>query len=214
MPASDTPPPVVAVWDATANCYVQASAPVCVAAGRSAGSLCGGKVFRRLGGAELCAEHYDRAMYDRRAVFQQEDEDYGWRYETQRQQWDPDAAEVVYYLLRESDGLIKIGTSARFRMRLAELRAEHGLLRVLLTHRGDRATETGMHGRFKRLRVHGEWFRPEGSLAAWILDLRNRQEEITPSRTLRETVALSEVAALLKDARRTQRRLAQDRCAA
>lgn len=113
MPASDTPPPVVAVWDATANCYVQASAPVCVAAGRSAGSLCGGKVFRRLGGAELCAEHYDRAMYDRRAVFQQEDEDYGWRYETQRQQWDPDAAEVVYYLLRESDGLIKIGTTAR-----------------------------------------------------------------------------------------------------
>src|SRR5258708_5222639 len=144
------PPPVIAVWDQAVNGYVRATVRVCVA-GDSAGSLCGEEVFRRVGGAGFCEHHYDRAMYDRRAIFRQEDDDYGWSFEAR--QWDADATEVVYYLLRESDGLIKIGTTARFRQRVGQLRAEHGNLRGLLTHHGDRDCEDGMHYRFKALTV-------------------------------------------------------------
>ena len=204
-----TPSPVIAVWDHAVNGYVRAAARVCVA-GDSAGSLCGEEVFRRLGGAGFCAHHYDRAMYDRRAIFRQEDEDYNWLYEAQ--QWDADAAEVVYYLLRESDGLIKIGTSTRFRVRLGELRAEHGTLRVLLTHRGDRICESGMHLRFRDLRVGGgEWFRPGKPLMAWILEVRRRQEKIKPPGLLPGTVTLGEIIPLVKTARRTQMRAARAR---
>jgi hypothetical protein len=204
-----TPPPVIAVWDASANCYVQASASVCVAAGDSPGSLCGGEVFRRLGGAGLCAEHYGRALYDRRAIFRQEDEDYGWSFDERR--WDADAAEVVYYLLRESDGLIKIGTSTIFRNRLSGLRGEHGALRILLTHRGDRICEQGMHMRFRDLRVTGEWFRPGKPLVAWILEVRRRQEKIVPSGLLPGTVALSDVVRLVKTARQRHMRAVRKR---
>jgi hypothetical protein len=204
-----TPPPVVAVWDTAANRYVQASAGVCVAAGDFPGSLCGEEVFRRIGGAGFCDHHYDRVLYDRRSIFRQEDEDYGWVYEAQ--QWDADAAEVVYYLLRESDGLIKIGTSASFRARLSALRGEHGALRLLLTHRGDREYEQGLHRKFRALGVEGEWFRPGRALMAWILEIRQRQEKVTPPRLLPGTVALSEVRALDKAARRRPARKRDDR---
>jgi hypothetical protein len=203
------PPPVIAVWDASVNGYVRASARVCVA-GDSTGSLCGDEVSRRLGDIGLCAHHYDRALYDRRAIFRQEDEHYGWSFEAR--QWDADAAEIVYYLLRESDGLIKIGTSAVFRQRLGDLRAEHGTLRLLLTHRGDRECEQGMHRRFKDLRVGGgEWFLPGKPLMAWILEARRRQEKIVPPGLLPGTVALSEVIPVIKAARRRHMRAVRTR---
>jgi hypothetical protein len=181
---------------------------VCVA-GDSTGSLCGEEVTRRLGGAGFCEYHYDRAMYDRRAIFRQEDEDYGWSFEAR--QWDADAAEIVYYLLRESDGLIKIGTSAVFRQRLGDLRAEHGTLRLLLTHRGDRVCEQGMHMKFRDLRVTGEWFHPGKPLMAWILEARRRQETIVPPGLLPGTVALSEVAPVVRAARRRHMRSVRTR---
>lgn len=195
------PHPVIAVWDPAVNGYVRAPAGVCVATENSAGSLCGEEVFRRVGGAGLCAHHYDRALYDRRAAFESEDREYGWVYEAQ--QWDADAAEVVYYLLRESDGLIKIGTSSVFRARLSALRGEHGRLRILATHRGDRICESGMHRRFRELRVGGgEWFQPGKPLMTWILEVRRRQERIVPPGLLPGTVTLSEVVPLVKATRR------------
>jgi hypothetical protein len=148
-------------------------------------------------------------MYDRRAIFRQEDEDYGWSFEAR--QWDADTAEVVYYLLRESDGLIKIGTSTRFRERLSDLRAEHGALRLLLTHRGDHDCEDQMHYRFKDLRIHGEWFRPGKPLMGWILEVRRRQDKIVPSGLLPGTVALSEVIPAVKAARRQHMRAVRTR---
>lgn len=203
-----TPPPVIAVWDPAAGGYVRASARVCVA-GDSTGSLCGEEVFRRIGDAGFCVHHYDRVMYDRRAIFQQEDEDYGWSFEARR--WDADAAEVVYYLQRESDRLIKIGTSACFRSRLGDLRREHGPLRLLATHRGDYYCEKGMHRRFVDLHVIGEWFRPEAPLAAWILEVRTRQAKIKPPGLLPGTVALSDVTALAKRAGGLPKRARQRR---
>ncbi|HET9975584.1 MAG TPA: hypothetical protein VFQ68_45685 [Streptosporangiaceae bacterium] len=182
---------------------MQASVGVCVATGDFPGSLCGGEIFRRIGGAGLCVGHYDRALYDRRAIFRQEDEDYGWSFDARR--WDADAAEVVYYLLRESDGLIKIGTSTVLRQRLGDLRAEHGAIRLLLTHRGDRVSEHGMHVKFADFRVEGEWFRAVTPLMDWIVEVRERQAKITPPGLLPGTVALSEVLALAKAARRTRR---------
>jgi hypothetical protein len=195
----DTHPPVIAVWDASSNCYVQASASVCVSAGDFPGSLCGAEVFRRLGGTPLCAEHYDRALYDRRVIFRQEDEDYGWSFEARR--WDPDAMEVVYYL-RRSDGLIKIGTTARFGARLSSLQGQHGPLQILLTHRGDRISEHGMHLKFADLRVGpSEWFRPGKDLLDWIVEVRRRQEKVVPTGLLPGTVALSEVIEVAGPAR-------------
>lgn len=195
-----TPPPVIAIWDTSANRYVQASTGVCVATGDFPGSLCGEEVFRRIGGAGFCVEHYDRVLYDRRAIFRKEDEDYGWSFEARK--WDADAAEVVYYLQRESDGLIKIGISAVLRTRLSVLRWEHGALRLLLTHRGDRDSEHGMHVKFAALRVDGEWFRPGKPLMAWILEVRQRQEKMIPPGLIPGTVALSEVAAMARSAGR------------
>jgi hypothetical protein len=198
-----TPPPVIAVWDTSASRYTQASIGVCVATGDFPGSLCGEEVFRRIGGAGLCAEHYDRALYDRRAIFQKEDAEYGWSFEARK--WDADAAEVVYYLLRESDGLIKIGFSSSLGQRLSVLRWEHGALRLLLTHRGDRESEHGMHVKFAGLRVHGEWFTPGKPLWCWILEVRARQAKMKPPSLAPGTVALSEVTALAKSAGRRRK---------
>lgn len=204
-----THPAVIAVWDASASRYVQAPGGVCVGAGDSPGTLCGAEVFRRIGGVGLCAEHYDRMMYDRSAIFRQEDEDCGWSFEAR--QWDADAREVVYYLLRESDGLIKIGTSARFRTRFGELCTEHGALRILATHRGDRDCETGMHRRFKKMCVHGEWFRPGKPLLEWIMEIRRQQAKIIPSGLAPGTVALSDVIPLAVATRRRHMRVARMR---
>ena len=80
-------------------------------------------------------------------------------------------ASVIYYV-RRSDGLIKIGTTARFSHRMAALRKEHGSLKILLTHPGDRDREQQLHLKFRELRVEGEWFRNTKRLAMWIRKCR------------------------------------------
>lgn len=101
---------------------------------------------------------------------------------------------IVYYIRRESDGLIKIGTSGNFRRRLPQLRAEHGALRILATHRGGREREQDTHKRFAGQHVIGEWFRPEEPLLSWIVEVR--QSRKNRQTVLPGTVPIAEVEAL------------------
>lgn len=161
--------------------------------GHRQGDFCGDTVFRRLADADLCTHHYWRAYdrvltLERREHRQLDAELYGSR------TWEPDAAEVVYYLRRVSDGLIKIGTSSIFRARLSGLRGEHGALQLLLTHRGDRDREYQMHRKFARLRVaHTEFFRPGKPLLTFIVNVRRRQHA---EHVLRGTVPMAELLAI------------------
>lgn len=66
----------------------------------------------------------------------------------------------VYYVQRESDGLIKIGTSRTLADRLKNLRREHGPLRLIAAVGGSHAEEAALHRQFAELRTAGEWFRP------------------------------------------------------
>lgn len=93
-----------------------------------------------------------------------------------------EAAEIarscVYYVQRESDGLIKIGTSRRLSQRMATLRSEHGPITLLLTHPGGHRREGILHGAFLDIRMEGEWFRPEPHLLAWIQKVEKGCDDI------------------------------------
>lgn len=184
-------------------------------------NLCGAPAAATVGGVRMCDRHYQGALRWRREFADAEikaaekaatDErrHAERRAEMERQQreesarrntatsWKADGPDIVYYFQRSSDGLIKIGTSRRFATRSADLIREHGQLRLLLSHRGDRARETAMHGKFAALRVTGEWFRPEADLLAWILEVRRRP--VNASTALPRTVPLADVEALARQA--------------
>jgi Meiotically Up-regulated Gene 113 (MUG113) protein len=157
---------------------------------RWAMNLCGQPVATVIGGAGFCERHRTYALEwhksqsraDRAAELKAQE------YEALKRKWKEDAARattatslaatgphIVYYVRRELDGLIKIGTSSRFTQRLSTLRGEHGALQVLLTHCGDREREKLLHKRFAASRVTGEWFRPDEPLISWILEVRKRR---------------------------------------
>lgn len=69
----------------------------------------------------------------------------------------------VYYV-RRSDGLVKIGFSTRLAARVKGLATEFGPLELLATEPGGLKQEQLRHRQFKRNRVEGEWFRPNGPL--------------------------------------------------
>ena len=151
---------------------------ICGAHWATTGHHCDEPVFKWLGDVGLCDHHYWRTVNAAGVIWlRQREGEYDYYYGGR--ETEADAAEVVYYVRRLSDGLIKIGTTRSFPTRLCDLRMKHGALQVLLTHRGDRATETAMHRKFGRLRVQGEFFRPRQPLIGWIVELRQRQPEAT-----------------------------------
>jgi hypothetical protein len=67
----------------------------------------------------------------------------------------------VYFIEAVGTGRIKIGWTARedVQDRLTELSMQAPVpLRVVVAVRGPRRAEQWLHGRWGRLRVHGEWF--------------------------------------------------------
>jgi Meiotically Up-regulated Gene 113 (MUG113) protein len=167
------------------------SSTVCVARKAVTYIPCGRPVFKWLAQVPLCSRHYDRAIERARLVLCRE-QDADDRFFYGPREWEASAAAIVYYVQR-SDSLIKIGTSATFRSRLSALRAEHGTLQVLLTHRGDRKTEQAIHRKFRNLRAEGEFFRPGKPLLTWIVKVRQRQPEAT---LLPGTLPMAELEAL------------------
>lgn len=89
---------------------------------------------------------------------------------------------VVYYVQRQSDGLIKIGTSRGLAPRMVTLKREHGPLLLIAVVAGSHKEETALHRQFKELRAKGEWFRPELPLLEHVYALmKERPLEPDPS---------------------------------
>lgn len=151
-------------------------------------SLCADEAFRRLGDMWLCPRHFDRALHAARLILEEEVEHmHGAR------EYEANAAAVVYYLRRSSDGLIKIGMTETFWRRLSQLRCEHGDMQILLTHRGGWRDEADAHWQFRRLWVEGEFFRLRKPLMKWIIKVRQMQPADT---LLRGTLSMPDLLTL------------------
>ena len=75
------------------------------------------------------------------------------------------------YLMRHTNGLIKIGASRTPTAREKTLQAEDPRLELFYASRAVRTTESRIHKAFKDLRVRGEWFRLEERHIDWIMFL-------------------------------------------
>lgn len=87
--------------------------------------------------------------------------------------------EIVYFVQCGKGGPVKIGTTGDGWGRIKDLSTAmpmrmHRVSIVL----GGRSLEQHLHRRFRRLRLNGEWFRPEGALKALLRKLpRSRPRE-------------------------------------
>jgi hypothetical protein len=77
---------------------------------------------------------------------------------------------VVYFVRREVDGLVKIGTSINVNRRMSWLANGAGPVTLLGTVPGGFDRENHIHRVFHDSREHGEWFRPTPELLAYIAD--------------------------------------------
>lgn len=75
----------------------------------------------------------------------------------------------VYFIQGSLTRLIKIGVAGNVRRRLTLLQCgSPDILRLLWSYPAPPTHERALHQRFADLRAHGEWFRPEDSLLAYI----------------------------------------------
>lgn len=106
------------------------------------------------------------------------------------------AVSVVYFVRRESDGLIKIGTSRTLANRLRTIKKEHGPLALIATSGGEHKQETALHRQFAGLRAEGEWFQPELPLLEHVYALmKERPLEASPG--LPPIVARREIGSII-----------------
>lgn len=78
----------------------------------------------------------------------------------------------VYFVLRLSDGLVKIGVTRRLQKRLNELRRLYGEIHLLGDQPGIAHDERHLHRIFAHLRVFGEWFELDDDVLAYTVLLR------------------------------------------
>lgn len=217
-------PPALRLYDHEAGDYADAPADVCTArwatggVGRLEGGICGHPAVRRAGDLMLCEHHYTRmwqwfstaAIADRANPPRPGDDRYellkaeaAYHAEVARErllaeQKALEDVSIVYYLQRQSDGLIKIGTTTSPWQRFASLRAQHGPLRLLATHGGTRRHESDMHVRFRKLLAEGrEWFRPERALLAHVARVR-RAHDVRGDGKI-PVVDLAEIRAMIRN---------------
>lgn len=82
------------------------------------------------------------------------------------------ADDLVYFVRRSKDGLIKIGHSDNVARRLTDLQSElQDKITLLATSSGGAAFEKSLHDRFARFRIIGEWFLPDESILNCIAEL-------------------------------------------
>lgn len=83
---------------------------------------------------------------------------------------------LVYFLFNPKTGLIKIGTSISFSMRLAELQRIHEVkLELLGVQHGGRHEEQALHQRFDAFRVAPGW---KGGRREWFQDVPEIREYV------------------------------------
>jgi hypothetical protein len=123
-------------------------------------------------------------------------------------------ASLIYYARRESDGLIKIGTSRVLAGRLATLKLEHGPLQLMAVEGGSHKQENALHRQFAGLRAEGrEWFRPELPLLEHVYRImRERPVEAAPGLPpiLGSRVVGGMIQGLRVERNRERRRLEQE----
>lgn len=75
---------------------------------------------------------------------------------------------MIYFLRSPDTGLVKIGTTGNYHLRLSQLIAEHGDLELLGLMDGVRLDEQALHRQFAADRVHHEWFRFSDAVASFV----------------------------------------------
>jgi len=76
---------------------------------------------------------------------------------------------VVYFVQSRLGGPIKIGLTTELSQRLKQLQNESPIpLQIVGALRGDEKVEAAIHERFRKLRLHGEWFEPSTELVEFI----------------------------------------------
>lgn len=76
---------------------------------------------------------------------------------------------MIYFVQAGESDPIKIGTTIRLTVRLGTLQREEGVvLHVLGVMPGGQPQEAALHRRFRRHRVHGEWFCPSEPILRFI----------------------------------------------
>lgn len=206
----DGPVAMLVVWDHDAGGYVPATKEFCTARWASKnfhprrGEVCGREASERVGDVWVCDHHYRRALNWHHEEIGREnranrefDIRQKLRHEEEMRRWDATGSQIVYYVRRTSDGLIKIGTSTNTAQRMAALRQQHGELQLLLTHCGDFAREQEMHERFVETRVSGEWFLPSEPLLRWIAG--GRRKHVNARTRIDGTVPMKVILALLAE---------------
>jgi hypothetical protein len=79
------------------------------------------------------------------------------------------------YFIGAENGLVKIGWAVSPGLRLASLQTGSPLrLRLLASKPGSRTDESDLHRRFAHLRVHGEWFKPDDELHAYLAEFTTK----------------------------------------
>jgi T5orf172 domain len=238
-------PPVLMIFDPDRGEYVAATGERCGARwattgfGHLAGQICGREATEEAGDSQFCDHHYKRIRkwMNEREGWDHEKAKRLMRERAQEQKrLDRELAEhqieldkkrilaeeaarsehsLVYYVQRESDGLIKIGTSRTIYGRMAALKTTYGPLRLLATHGGTHIEEHAIHDRFAAQRVtpKGEWFRPELPLLEhidekrrWHSKMPERLAALPPFVSYGELTAMVAKAGGITDGRRRRRK--------
>lgn len=80
----------------------------------------------------------------------------------------------VVYFIQADNGLVKIGVSANLESRLATLQAMSPIpLTLCAWMHGGFSLEQTLHDRFADCHSHGEWFKPNRDLEAYIKGVSN-----------------------------------------
>lgn len=230
--------PVIAVHDNEAGGWAETDAPVCVARriglkgrpGFVQGEICGAPAEHRVHGIDLCETHFHilerwrvaetraeeirresaelreatRELVEAKAGYEREADAAAaaWERATARHS-------VVYYLRRESDGMIKIGTSKRFRSRLEQHRADHGGLQPLLLRAGEYQEERRTHRKFRAYQLgRTEWFLPARPLMEHIY--RARQSSLHADIQPTDVLPIAELRRLVYAAPRKKDIIGED----
>lgn len=101
---------------------------------------------------------------------------------------DDDSLTVVLpewtYFIRDAEG-IKIGRSMSPQARMRDLQAGNGSkMELLLAVPYSQLSEPDAHRKFKHLRTHREWFRPEPELLQFIESLKPKPRPLSPHEPL------------------------------
>lgn len=78
----------------------------------------------------------------------------------------------IYFIQAGDGGPIKIGRATNVLDRMSSMQSDnHERLKLIGVTEGRRSRERELHARFRHLRMHGEWFRPEDDLVKYVQEV-------------------------------------------